>query len=337
MEASSETSSYDIYTGVWVDWSHGTVFGATLTTTSTHGGLLIAFLSLFVTIVGTSFWRMSCFALHYFYSTEAPRDALYHQRQAILRNAANTTTGITSLFLVFNAWRNSRSRDQSQPSVQYYRRILPLLAFSCLTLAAFAVASTFSSRISTITGNAVLLSGHNCGMPNFDPSTTEAKDYLTVYEPYVSRLATSNANYAQQCYPPLPNTQSCNIFVRSNLNLKVFRNATCPFPGDICKSQDANLLLDTGFLDRHYDLGLNAPSGQRFQFRTVLRSAPLKTDGFKIKVASSSTNSSTSYVRYYFGRSIGSNYNYTYEHIDIQKDRFIEEDSMSARPRMELE
>lgn len=164
MDASLAMSNYDVYTGVWTDWSRNQVFGVTLTTTRAYGSLLIAFLSLFVAVVGTNFWRISCFIFHYAYSTESPRDALYHQRQAILRNAANTTSGITSLFLVFNAWRKARPGNQSQAAVQLYRRILPLLAFSCLALVAFAVASTFLSRISTITENSVLLSGDNCGM-----------------------------------------------------------------------------------------------------------------------------------------------------------------------------
>ena len=109
MDVHQTTSNYyDIYTGTWTDWSRGRILGGTLTTTSTHGGLLIAFLSLYVTVAGTCFWRIGCFVFHYVYSTEAPRDAFYHQRQAVLRNAANATTGITILFQMFFAWRRTQ-------------------------------------------------------------------------------------------------------------------------------------------------------------------------------------------------------------------------------------
>lgn len=52
-----------------------------LTLTQRDGGFLIAFLALFVSYVGTSFFRISCFAFHHFFSSAAPQDALYHQRQ----------------------------------------------------------------------------------------------------------------------------------------------------------------------------------------------------------------------------------------------------------------
>lgn len=95
--ATKTESYYRIYTGVWTNWSHGAVFGRTLTIDRRDGDLLIAFIALFVTIVGTSFWRLACFALHSFFSSEATRDGIYHQRQAILRNSANGANGLWRL------------------------------------------------------------------------------------------------------------------------------------------------------------------------------------------------------------------------------------------------
>lgn len=53
------------------------------------GGLLSSFIALFVTFSGTCFWRLACFVLHLRFSSYRPEDGLYHQRQAILRNAAS--------------------------------------------------------------------------------------------------------------------------------------------------------------------------------------------------------------------------------------------------------
>jgi hypothetical protein len=43
-----ESEHESVYLGIWTNWSHGSVAGLTLTTTLQNGGLLIAFLALFV-------------------------------------------------------------------------------------------------------------------------------------------------------------------------------------------------------------------------------------------------------------------------------------------------
>ncbi|KAL1634241.1 hypothetical protein SLS58_010785 [Diplodia intermedia] len=324
---------HEIYTGVWTDWSHDKLLGATLTTTRTHGSLLIAFISLFVAVVGTSFWRICCFILHYIYSTEASRDAMYHQRQAVLRDAANATTGIASLFLILNSWR------KNQPPRRAYQRILPLLAFSCLSLAAFAVASTFSSRISTTTGNAVLLASSNCGIIYPTTNVSDLADFATVFQPYLSQRFTSSADYAQQCYPNLQ-SEDCSTFVQRRLRTDSIRNATRPFPGNVCKSQDANLLLDTGLVDSHHDLGMNAPSSHRCQFRFVLQSAPLTTNGYTHVVPNLGAGLHSPFVRYQYGPRLQAgrpHADYTYQHIVTQKDQFSQENFTSARPTMDID
>src|SRR5689334_19332660 len=95
-----------IYRGVWTNWSHGKVLGSTLTLTQRDGNLLVAFLALFVAYAGTSFFHLTCFVLHYIFSSrnspkistkepcKATHHALYHQRQAILRNSSGPTDGL---------------------------------------------------------------------------------------------------------------------------------------------------------------------------------------------------------------------------------------------------
>jgi hypothetical protein len=88
-----------------MNWSHGRLRGATLTLRTRDAGFLSAFLALFVAVAGTSFWRIGSFLLHHALSSRAPRDAVYHQRQAILRNAATAMSGVWSLVLLNWAWR----------------------------------------------------------------------------------------------------------------------------------------------------------------------------------------------------------------------------------------
>jgi hypothetical protein len=53
---SDPTLQYKVYTGYWVNWSYGTVYGPTLTLTRTDANLLIAFFAFFVAFVGTRLW-----------------------------------------------------------------------------------------------------------------------------------------------------------------------------------------------------------------------------------------------------------------------------------------
>lgn len=112
---------YTIYEGVWTNWSHGRVFGSTITLNRRDGGLLISFIALFVTLVSTAFWRILCFAIHHYLSSEAPRDALYHQQQAILLNSANGGSGLWSLSQML--WTRVVIRHTGR-STEYYPQLL---------------------------------------------------------------------------------------------------------------------------------------------------------------------------------------------------------------------
>lgn len=90
------TLQFKVHLGVWTDWSRGRVLGSTLTLTRTQANLLIAFTASFVVFVGSRFWRIACLVLHQSYSSAQPRDALHHQRQAVLRNSGSSDSGIVS-------------------------------------------------------------------------------------------------------------------------------------------------------------------------------------------------------------------------------------------------
>lgn len=103
--------SYAVYTGVWTNWSRGSIMGATSTLSQADANLLIAFIAFFVALVGTRFWRISCFIAHVFiYSRSQSQDGLYHQRQALLRNAFSSEAGLLNLFQLSWAWRKTAER-----------------------------------------------------------------------------------------------------------------------------------------------------------------------------------------------------------------------------------
>ena len=267
----------DVYLGFWTNWSYGRVRGATLTLTNRDGGFLTAFLAVFVVIAGRSFWRIACFMIHYALSSVAPKDGIYHQRQAILRNAASGTSGLLSLLQMSWAWRKD---IRAQP----YWRILPLIVFAFLTLSGFSVAGIFSSRVSTSMGDEVLLSGQNCAFQLRDD--IDMTDYYTTMAPYFNQRLASSANYAQRCYRSNTISQDCSMFVQKSLSRKITYDIACPFPGHdrICRRNSTNIRLDTGYIDSNLDLGINTPSEFRFLLRNVVECGPLKTDGYSKNV-----------------------------------------------------
>jgi hypothetical protein len=98
--------------------------------------------------------------------------------------------------------------------------------------------------------------------------------------------------------------------------------APCPFESGICRTSWANLLLDTGYVDSHYSLGINSLPQDRILWRNVLTCGPLETLGFN----SSHTTSAGTYTRYHYGTLISDSLgldnltflNYTYEVQDLE-------------------
>ncbi|KAF1983251.1 hypothetical protein K402DRAFT_319465, partial [Aulographum hederae CBS 113979] len=260
-----------VHLGSWINWSRGPILGATITLTRRDGGLLTEFLALFVTFVGTCFFRISCFFIHSWLSVECGQDGLYHQRQAILRNAANALSAWWSFATLVRVWRGRAPR--------LYVRILPLIAFIVFVIGCFTIAGIFSSRMATLIGDEVLVSSSNCGILSW-AADTRYEGITTIFSPYTQQKTTNAANYGQQCYGNSTRSSACFVFVNSALNVKTNLQASCPFQQDICRDSSSNLYLDTGFVDSHTDLGWNAPPEERILYRRVLHCAPLQNEGY---------------------------------------------------------
>lgn len=131
---SADTISYDVHLGFWINWSHGRMQGATITLTRQSGGLLVAFLALFVSAAGTSFWRICCFFCHSILSKNTSQDGLYHQRQAVLRNTESAHQGLWTIILMGFAWRTTGFP---------FGRVLPIMAVAMIITIGFALSGMF--------------------------------------------------------------------------------------------------------------------------------------------------------------------------------------------------
>jgi hypothetical protein len=200
------SNSYTMHLGFRTNWSYGAVKGGTITLTTRNGGFLIAFLAIYVGMVGKTFWRLGCFALHRYLSTTAPRDGLYHQRQAILRNSDTAQDGAWRLLMSMLAWRKRARRP--------VLRLLPIILAAFLLAATFGVASIFSSNVTADTVNEVLLTGDRCGVL----SRVKPNNVLTVYalfKLYYAQLISKLLNYGSRCYfnsSILEDIDGCNLY-----------------------------------------------------------------------------------------------------------------------------
>lgn len=268
------------------------------------GDLLIAFTAFLIPYVASRFWRIFCLVLHRSYSTAHSRDAIHHQRQIVLRNSSSPESGLWSLFNIFWSyrWSSQRPKDKSQ---QRLRRLFPSTLFAICCISAFTAAGGLSSQISTSRGNVVLLKGGQCGIP----ASPAPENYTLAFEAArYSSLAGQLGdaqNYVQQCYSANSSGMlDCDRFVVKNLRSKTIQtNASCPFPGPVCRNNNTALVLDSGYLDSNDEFGLNTPSDQRLQWRYVVQCAPLVTEGFTSQVADPNNNT---WVRYHYGSSVNS-------------------------------
>lgn len=260
-----------VHLGAWTNWSYGSIRGATLTLSRRNGGLLIAFLALFVGVTGSATFRIASYSIHQLLSSDIEEDGLYHQRQAILRNSGTGLPGLWKLILMQFAWRRKAKNTT--------KRILPLMTFCFLNIGAFYVASVFSSQVSTSTGSEVLVSSPDCGYidPNIDDTITSLFGGLI---PYYVQLAVASANYAQQCYNTDVTSQDCSTFSKTSLPVDKLTGVACPFNQSICVKESGAIQFDTGHLNSHSDLGINDPPENRFTYRAVVTCSPLKTEGY---------------------------------------------------------
>jgi hypothetical protein len=307
----SGANYYNVYLGFWTNWSAGKIEGATLTTTRQSGGLLIAFLAIFVGAAGKSLWRVSCLILHRYFSTSKSQDALYHQRQALLRNAETPQAALWQLIQLINAWR----RRAKSP----FARLSPLLILASIIATAFSVAGLFSSRVTTETASQVLLIGRDCRTIN--PVSNNFSDMLSA-EVWVNKRTSSYLNYAQQCYTQAENSEDCRLYVRPSIPLKTTHNASCPFDEKMCKTK--SIIVDTGLLNSNGDLGLNLPPSAQFQLRFVHQCAPLVSEGY-VSLHNQSTYPDIPLARYHYGNSTtGSGADFVYQVAANLNDKLYE-------------
>ena len=284
---------YGIHEGFWINWSYGRYQGATITLTTRKSALLIAFLAIFTASISKGLWRMICFTSYHILSSKRQQDGIYHQRQAILRNSSTAVDALRGFAQILLAWRQTGDRP--------YLRLAPLLIVATICSLAFATASIFSSNIATSRGSEVLVSSPNCGIyPSNDDVDFTTR--LKLVYPSQSQDTALAYNYALQCYTNSTASERCKLYVKKQLTINVKRDAECPYNSTMCKNPKSNLILDTGYINSHTDLGLNAPQNSRFLYRAVHHCAPIVTEGYSEMYDGTNSSLQAQAMRYYYGK-----------------------------------
>lgn len=267
---SSGISPGDIYIGFWINWSQGKVFGSTVTVTTPTATFLVAFLALFVQAVGANLWDISIFVFHQSRATLQQRDAFHWQQQVIFRNSSTPAAALWDLLKVGWAWRHLSRRP--------YLRTLPVATLALLYIVGFILAGILSSQLVNTSGVEVLTNSPFCGYWGLNGTLDYRNSSVLEASLFYMQLISDSSSYARSCYNASSGTQ-CNTFANRRIDWVSSYNATCPFAQEMCIGTNEAIRMDTGRIDSHSMLGINAAEEDRVSYRRVTTCAPIATEG----------------------------------------------------------
>lgn len=199
-------STSQIYTGLWINHSRGALLGATLTLTDRDAAFVLALLAVVVTTAGHSFWKILSYIYHQIRSNRGPKDAIFYQQQAVLKNSGSALDAVWKFSQVSFAWRKHSKWWQFGRSHNLFFIVLGLFI-----AAVFAVASIFSSQVTKSAGNEVLINSPNCGFWGFNDSSS---NLLFQWDLKTLNESITSANYANTCYGTgNSNSPLCNTYI----------------------------------------------------------------------------------------------------------------------------
>ena len=271
------SSALQVHEGVWTNWSKGWARGYTLTLTQANGTLLTSALALFVALSGSQLWTIIRFGLHQLRTSRRPESTETNvQQRVVLRNA--TTDFTTMLLMADLAWTAHRKTG----------RVLPfstsIAVFAILHYFLFVIAGTFSGPLVNAGADA-LSNSPGCGVwkPDYYRDVVEYP-YVNLANLSVLDLSLKRMNgvfqdiefsleYARECYdPPSPKALSsiCSTFPNRRLPFtSSVLDEGCPFGEGQCHKDSQSIVFDTGLVNSHLHLGMNAPVHDRLDYRRV--------------------------------------------------------------------
>jgi hypothetical protein len=321
-----------VYEGVWTDWSKGSSRGLTWTLSPTRSIILTNAMALFVALTGVQLWTIVRYILHQMRAPPMPVPLTphLHKQQVILRNAGSDIA--TARLMLAHAWSSRRSTGK-RSKTSY---LIGVFAVSYTLL--FMTAGVFSNKAintGSVNGDALVLArSKNCGIWNGTyQDIVEDGDYSNlnefgIYIQHAAKLAQDvqiSLEYAQSCYSQdqsrkyLPSI--CSTFKVPNLAWKA-EDGPCPFAPYMCHSGSPSIVLDTGHIDTHDTIGINAKPSDRLKYRRITTCAVLN-DTYHVSGWNGSVTSTTAERREaataeaFYGPSLYKETNWTYAYSNF--------------------
>ncbi|KAI6847524.1 hypothetical protein KC332_g2131 [Hortaea werneckii] len=248
---------------VWQDHTREGLAAYTVTLPARYGDFLVAGLALIVTLTGEGLWKIVAYILHQVGAKGSGMDIQHLEHQVILRNQAMPFDSILEFSKIAWTWRHSRLRP--------LRRAFGLMFWPLIILTGFSLASVFSANVSkpAYEVNRILLESNACGllMPSMEDQQTE-KGRSETQQKYMKDMRQSRA-YAEECYRSLHGSAICNDFASARLPYTTQQEVTCPFGNRCLLGRRGAVRYDTGKLNSHVHLGVNAVPADRVDFRKV--------------------------------------------------------------------
>jgi hypothetical protein len=238
---------------------------------------------MFVGFTSARSWSILCFLLHQSDAARRPRDGVYHQLQATLRNNGTDSETLWEAMKIawsWSIWLSPRSKS--------FRKLLSLLILGLLHAVLFAAAGLLSSRLTTL-GNEVLVRSSNCGQWSTDilANSSDSERAMFDYGTHLTVNAELSDQYIGDCLSgsqsdtQIQSSTECNVFKTLKLPYTTIRNVTCPFAEEMCLGpSNSSVTFDTELLDSSSHLGINAVKKNRVQLRKAMTCSPITTKGF---------------------------------------------------------
>jgi len=329
-------SSVPVYTGFWIDSSYSGAYSWSLTWTEEHGRYLISGISIFIaSVVASFFWTgVAAYGIHQCsvpLGDKPAAAALRHQHQVAFRNSQSPLGTFCDFFCICVGTYPLRIRKKARPPRPpqgkfwgvFLRTALAML-YTFAIWGVFVASSVLSARVAqsdpAFAHNSVLVESTSgkCGLWVFN-GTSHQQQQLA-YNTKVLRDTISARAYARSCYAAdlgTPNTIPCTFFIKPSLGYSArslerscpfgpagtVANMDLPFAGGECDtlSNSGSYFMFTDMLDSHFDLGINAPPGDRIQLQRNTTCSPLV-----IHFANNSGEfGDGNYAAYDYGTSVG--------------------------------